>query len=58
MSIKLNVNIRTLLNNCEEISKHEANYKRLEPLIDCLQSMIEELQEADSTYVHFIYSYY
>lgn len=48
MSVKLNVNIRTLLNNCEELSKHEVNHVRLQPLVDSLQKMINELQEADA----------
>lgn len=51
MSIKLNVNIRTLLNNCEELAKFKVNHVRLQPLVDSLQNMINELQQTDSKYV-------
>ncbi|XP_011184335.1 vesicle transport protein USE1 [Zeugodacus cucurbitae] len=47
MATKLNVNIRTLLSNCEELSKDEANYWRLKKFIKSLDTMIEELKEFD-----------
>lgn len=40
---KLNVNIRTLLANCEELAKDEVNYWRLKKFIKSLDTMIEEL---------------
>ena len=45
MVTKLNVNIRTLLTNCEDLAKNEDNYWRLKKFIKSLGTMIEELQE-------------
>ncbi|XP_067645523.1 vesicle transport protein USE1 isoform X2 [Eurosta solidaginis] len=45
MATKLNVNIRTLLSNCEELAKDEANYWRLKKFIKSVDTMIEELEE-------------
>ncbi|XP_013118700.1 vesicle transport protein USE1 [Stomoxys calcitrans] len=42
-STKLNVNIRTLLANCEELAKDETNFWRLKKFIKSLDTMIEEL---------------
>ncbi|CAD7004342.1 vesicle transport protein USE1 isoform X2 [Ceratitis capitata] len=47
MATKLNVNIRTLLSNCEELAKDETNYWRLKKFIKSLDTMIEELKECD-----------
>lgn len=47
MVTKLNVNIRTLLLNCEELSKDETNYWRLKKFIKSLDTMIDELKEYD-----------
>ncbi|XP_054732080.1 vesicle transport protein USE1 isoform X1 [Anastrepha obliqua] len=47
MATKLNVNIRTLLSNCEELAKDEANYWRLKKFIKSLDTMIEELKDHD-----------
>ncbi|XP_036336538.1 vesicle transport protein USE1-like [Rhagoletis pomonella] len=47
MATKLNVNIRTLLTNCEELAKDEANYWRLKKFIKSLDTMIEELKGCD-----------
>lgn len=53
MSTKLNVNIRTLLSNCEELSKDEENYWRLKKFIKSLDTMIEELKEFDELVQEF-----
>ncbi|XP_073837447.1 vesicle transport protein Use1 [Musca autumnalis] len=47
---KLNVNIRTLLANCEELAKDEANYWRLKKFIKSLDTMIDELGSMDDSY--------
>ncbi|XP_037946220.1 vesicle transport protein USE1-like [Teleopsis dalmanni] len=49
MVTKLNVNIRTLLSNCEELSKDENNYWRLRKFIKSLDTMIIELQEYEDS---------
>ncbi|XP_030385977.1 vesicle transport protein USE1 [Scaptodrosophila lebanonensis] len=43
MATKLNVNIRTLLTNCEELAKSEDNFWRLQKFIKSLDTMIAEL---------------
>lgn len=47
MATKLNINIRSLLFNCEELAKDETNYWRLKKFIKSLSGMIEELKEYD-----------
>lgn len=47
MATKLNVNIRTLLANCEELAKEETNYWRLKKFIKSLDTMIDELKSME-----------
>lgn len=47
MATKLNVNIRTLLANCEELAKEEANFWRLKKFIKSLDTMIDELKNME-----------
>lgn len=47
MATKLNVNIRTLLVNCEELAKQETNFWRLKKFIKSLDTMINELKNMD-----------
>lgn len=44
MATKLNVNIRTLLTNCEDLSKSEDNFWRLQKFLKSLSIMINELE--------------
>nr|NP_648289.2 unconventional SNARE in the ER 1 [Drosophila melanogaster]Q9VSU7.3 RecName: Full=Vesicle transport protein USE1; AltName: Full=USE1-like protein [Drosophila melanogaster]AAF50314.3 unconventional SNARE in the ER 1 [Drosophila melanogaster] len=44
MATKLNVNIRTLLANCEELAKSEQNFWRLQKFIKSLDTMLAELE--------------
>ncbi|KAI8040571.1 vesicle transport protein USE1 [Drosophila gunungcola] len=44
MATKLNVNIRTLLANCEDLAKSEQNFWRLQKFIKSLDTMISELE--------------
>ncbi|KAM7358418.1 vesicle transport protein Use1 [Cochliomyia hominivorax] len=50
MATKLNVNIRTLLANCEELAKEEVNFWRLKKFIKSLDTMINELKNMDDPY--------
>ncbi|XP_068149536.1 vesicle transport protein USE1 [Drosophila tropicalis] len=43
MATKLNVNIRTLLANCEDLAKNEENFWRLQKFIKSLDTMVAEL---------------
>uniref|UniRef100_A0A1A9WG79 Vesicle transport protein USE1 n=1 Tax=Glossina brevipalpis TaxID=37001 RepID=A0A1A9WG79_9MUSC len=45
MSAKLSVNIRTLLNDCEELATDKGNYWRLRKFIKSLDIMIQELSD-------------
>lgn len=45
MVTKLEINLRSLLANCEELVKDEANFWRLKKFIKSMDVMIEELQE-------------
>ncbi|ALC44490.1 Use1 [Drosophila busckii] len=47
MATKLNVNIRTLLINCEELAKSKDNYWRLQKFLKSLDTMIAELAAMD-----------
>ncbi|KAH8364222.1 hypothetical protein KR084_003977 [Drosophila pseudotakahashii] len=47
MATKLNVNIRTLLTNCEDLAKSEQNFWRLQKFIKSLDTMLAELVEMD-----------
>lgn len=47
MAAKLNVNIRTLLNDCEELAADKGNYWRLRKFIKSLDIMIQELSGMD-----------
>ncbi|KAL9905390.1 vesicle transport protein USE1 isoform X2 [Glossina fuscipes] len=47
MAAKLNVNIRTLLNDCEELAADKSNYWRLRKFIKSLDIMIQELSDMD-----------
>ncbi|XP_043649679.1 vesicle transport protein USE1 [Drosophila teissieri] len=47
MATKLNVNIRTLLANCEELAKSEQNFWRLQKFIKSLDTMLAELEAMD-----------
>ncbi|XP_034133109.1 vesicle transport protein USE1 isoform X1 [Drosophila guanche] len=47
MATKLNVNIRTVLSNCEELAKSEENFWRLQKFIKALDIMVAELQAMD-----------
>ncbi|XP_075162631.1 vesicle transport protein Use1 [Haematobia irritans] len=49
-STKLNVNIRTLLANCDELVKDESNYWRLKKFIKSLDTMIDELNCMDDAH--------
>ncbi|XP_017136510.1 vesicle transport protein USE1 isoform X1 [Drosophila miranda] len=49
MATKLNVNIRVMLNNCEELAKNEANFWRLQKFIKALDIMVAELQAMDDS---------
>lgn len=44
MATKLNVNIRTLLTNCEDLAKSEDNFWRLQKFLKSLSIMISELE--------------
>lgn len=44
---KLNVNIRTLLANCEELAKDETNNWRLKKFIKSIDTMIDELGNSE-----------
>ncbi|XP_023299790.2 vesicle transport protein USE1 [Lucilia cuprina] len=50
MATKLNVNIRTLLANCEELAKEEVNFWRLKKFIKSLDTMIDELKNMEDPY--------
>ncbi|XP_065361294.1 vesicle transport protein USE1 [Calliphora vicina] len=50
MATKLNVNIRTLLANCEELAKEEVNFWRLKKFIKSLDTMIVELKNMEDSY--------
>ncbi|EDW17320.1 vesicle transport protein USE1 [Drosophila mojavensis] len=43
MATKLNVNIRTLLTNCEDLAKSEDNFWRLQKFLKSLETMVAEL---------------
>lgn len=45
MVTKLEINLRSLLANCEELVKDETNFWRLKKFIKSMDVMIEELQE-------------
>lgn len=47
MATKLNVNIRTLLANCEDLAKSEQNFWRLQKFIKSLDTMLDELEAMD-----------
>ncbi|EDW68642.1 vesicle transport protein USE1 [Drosophila virilis] len=47
MATKLNVNIRTLLANCEDLAKSEDNFWRLQKFLKSLDTMIAELAALD-----------
>ncbi|XP_020816989.1 vesicle transport protein USE1 [Drosophila serrata] len=47
MATKLNVNIRTLLSNCEDLAKSEQNFWRLQKFIKSLDTMLAELEAMD-----------
>ncbi|XP_037719456.1 vesicle transport protein USE1 isoform X2 [Drosophila subpulchrella] len=47
MATKLNVNIRTLLANCEDLAKSEQNFWRLQKFIKSLDTMLAELEAMD-----------
>lgn len=47
MVSKLEINIRTLLTNCEELAKEESNFWSLKRYIKSLNTMIEELEETN-----------
>ncbi|XP_022213863.2 vesicle transport protein USE1 isoform X2 [Drosophila obscura] len=47
MATKLNVNIRTVLSNCEELVKDEDNFWRLQKFIKAVDIMVAELQALD-----------
>ncbi|XP_062136481.1 vesicle transport protein USE1 [Drosophila sulfurigaster albostrigata] len=47
MATKLNVNIRTLLTNCEDLAKSESNFWRLQKFLKSLDTMIAELAAMD-----------
>ncbi|XP_016973136.1 vesicle transport protein USE1 [Drosophila rhopaloa] len=47
MATKLNVNIRTLLANCEDLAKSEQNFWRLQKFIKSLDTMLAELEALD-----------
>ncbi|XP_017053179.1 LOW QUALITY PROTEIN: vesicle transport protein USE1 [Drosophila ficusphila] len=47
MATKLNVNIRTLLTNCEDLAKNEENFWRLQKFIKSLDTMLAELEAMD-----------
>lgn len=47
MATKLNVNIRTLLANCEDLAKSEDNFWRLQKFLKSLDTMVAELAAMD-----------
>ncbi|KAH8302572.1 hypothetical protein KR044_008293 [Drosophila immigrans] len=47
MATKLNVNIRTLLTNCEDLAKSEDNFWRLQKFLKSLETMLAELSAMD-----------
>ncbi|EDV95826.1 vesicle transport protein USE1 [Drosophila grimshawi] len=47
MATKLNVNIRTLLTNCEDLAKSEDNFWRLQKFLKSLDTMVAELAAMD-----------
>ncbi|KAH8288074.1 hypothetical protein KR018_011511 [Drosophila ironensis] len=47
MATKLNVNIRTLLTNCEDLAKDEQNFWRLQKFIKSLDTMLAELESLE-----------
>ncbi|KAH8365713.1 hypothetical protein KR093_003647 [Drosophila rubida] len=47
MATKLNVNIRTLLTNCEDLAKSEDNFWRLQKFLKSLDTMLAELAAMD-----------
>lgn len=47
MTNKLEINVRSLIAHCEELSKEDANSWRLRKYIKSLDTMIDELQTTD-----------
>lgn len=56
MSSKLEINIRTLIVQCEDLVKDDANNWLLKKYIKSLDTMIKELEDGEE-YVCFILDY-